>query len=531
MAQFNVKAARAEGYTDAEIADYLSETEKFDVNAARKEGYKDAEIIDHLTNMASVAAPVIAPSKSIPAQAADVVQSSAAGFGRGVGNVALTAQDLLGQGLSAIGGGDLGGNWLQRNAQEGQTKLNQEAALYAQRNPYAFGAGKIGGEIVGANPAVKGVAGLAGAANAPKLATAIASGGMEAPNAFLRAVGGGITGATQSLLTNPKDTGLGALVGAAIPTAVAPVISKFAQKAAEKAVPLTHELKASAKQLYQDIDASGARILQPVVQGFSSAMDNFVTGTQQYLSHSHPAVNAALKQLSDFASEPLSITRLNTYYKDLRKSAARIGGSEGSVLTEMADKVKGLFDNITPRELGGASTRDIANLRAANDLQHRAFKSEVIDDILHKATIKGEGEASAVSTATAIQRGFATLAANKAKMKNFTPDERAFIEKVAKGTMGSKITGLISNLKPGMKLDTRALLYVLGGAANTPAAVGVAAAGAGAAAWRNAMVKNQSKNVSMLIRNKGPVAAPPVRFPYPITQAGVSGAQQAKSKR
>jgi hypothetical protein len=489
--------------------------------------FPEAENSDALAN----AAPAVAPSNSIPAQAVDMAQSAAAGFGRGVGNVALTAQDWLGKGLTAVGGGDVGGNWLQQNAQQGQANLNREFAPYQQRAPYSAGAGKIVGEVIGTGPAVKAVSGVANAARMPNVAKSIASGGMEAPNAFLRAVGGGITGATQSLLTQPEDTGLGTVVGALIPSAVAPAVNKFAKKVAEKAVPLTHELKSSAKKLYQDMDASGVRILQPVVQGFSSAMDNFVTGTQQYLSHSHPAVNAALKQLNDFANEPLSITRLNTYYKDLRKSAARIGGSEGSVLSAMADKVGALFDNLSPRELGGASARDVVNLRAANDLQQRAFKSEVIDDIIHKATIKGEGEASTVSTATAIQRGFRDLAANKAKMKNFSPEERAVIEKVAKGTMGTKITDLLSRMKPAQKLDARVLLYALGHtAAGIPGAAGVAGVGMGADVWRNAMVKGQAKNAGMLIRNKGPVT-PSVRFPYPITRAGVSAAQQTKSNR
>jgi len=469
---------------------------------------------------------------AIPGKAIDMESSLAAGIGRGVGNTALTAQDWIGKGLSLIGGGDIGGDWLQRNAQEGQAKLNAEFAPYQQRDPYSAGAGKIVGEVIGTGPVLKGVAGVAGAAKMPNVAAAIRSGGMEARNAFMRAGGGAVAGATTSALTSPEDTGLGALVGAVIPTAVAPVVSKIAKKAAEKMVPATEELFSKAKKLYQDMDASGVRIVQPAAQWLSQQMHNYVPSIQQYQNVSHSAVNTALKQLNEFASEPLSITRLNQYYKDLRDAASKIGGGEGSVLSEMANNVKGFMDKITPQILGGASTRDITNLRAANDLMHRAFKSQEIDDILRSATRKGEGEANAVSTATAIRRGFEKLADNKAKMATYTPEEQALIEKVAKGGYGSKILNMVSKLSPGAALSSRALVYgLIGAKTGVLPAVALGGAEATAKAWRNAMVKNQGKNVSMLIRNKGPVAAPPVRFPYPITQAGVSGAQQAKSKR
>lgn len=45
---FDVKAARKEGYSDAEIAAHLAQVRKFDVAGARKEGYSDAEIVAHL---------------------------------------------------------------------------------------------------------------------------------------------------------------------------------------------------------------------------------------------------------------------------------------------------------------------------------------------------------------------------------------------------------------------------------------------------------------------------------------------------
>lgn len=46
---FDVEGARKEGYSDAEIAEYLGRENKFDVKGALAEGYTPSDIIDHLT--------------------------------------------------------------------------------------------------------------------------------------------------------------------------------------------------------------------------------------------------------------------------------------------------------------------------------------------------------------------------------------------------------------------------------------------------------------------------------------------------
>jgi hypothetical protein len=46
---FNIIAAKREGYTDAEIAEYLAERKGFNLAGAREEGYSDSDIVAHLT--------------------------------------------------------------------------------------------------------------------------------------------------------------------------------------------------------------------------------------------------------------------------------------------------------------------------------------------------------------------------------------------------------------------------------------------------------------------------------------------------
>jgi hypothetical protein len=49
MAGFDIQGAKAAGYSDAEIADYLAQQSKFDAAGARGAGYSDQEIIGHLS--------------------------------------------------------------------------------------------------------------------------------------------------------------------------------------------------------------------------------------------------------------------------------------------------------------------------------------------------------------------------------------------------------------------------------------------------------------------------------------------------
>jgi hypothetical protein len=78
--KFDIKGARAAGYSDDEIAAHLGQQSRFDVDGARKAGYSTNEILDHLSGSTIPAA-----RRDLPAG----VKPSTAGGGRG--NVNPTA--------------------------------------------------------------------------------------------------------------------------------------------------------------------------------------------------------------------------------------------------------------------------------------------------------------------------------------------------------------------------------------------------------------------------------------------------------
>lgn len=54
---FNIKDAKAEGYSDKDIAEYLSQSRGFDISSARAEGYKDNDIVEYLVQSDYAAQP------------------------------------------------------------------------------------------------------------------------------------------------------------------------------------------------------------------------------------------------------------------------------------------------------------------------------------------------------------------------------------------------------------------------------------------------------------------------------------------
>ena len=89
----DIEKARAAGYSDAEIVDFLGKDSTLDIGKARKAGYKDSELIQHFTAppAAAPATPVVPP----PAQK-QVAGPEEGDFMRGLGNLPGQFQETYG---------------------------------------------------------------------------------------------------------------------------------------------------------------------------------------------------------------------------------------------------------------------------------------------------------------------------------------------------------------------------------------------------------------------------------------------------
>jgi hypothetical protein len=153
---------------------------------------------------------------------------SVAGLARGAGSIGATLMWPFDK-LTDAATGNAG---MPRN-EERRLEMDEALRLMgADPKSGAYGAGKLGAEILGAMGVGGGVAQGVGrlapamASKAPALMEALASSGMRAggatglKGAATRAAGGGLTGGLSAGLVEPESAGMGAGLGAALPGAV-----------------------------------------------------------------------------------------------------------------------------------------------------------------------------------------------------------------------------------------------------------------------------------------------------------------------
>ena len=184
----------------------------------------------------------------------------AAGLVRGAGSIGATllapvdvARDLAaGKGLT-----------LESNRQRRADMDAALASLGAETDSFAYGAGKLGGELAG-TAGVGGVAANALTRMAPQavnMANAVRTAGMTGGNMATRTAGGAITGGLSAGLVNPEDAGMGAAVGGAMPGAIKAAgaagraIGAGARNVVGQASPEVAALADRAKQLGINIPA------------------------------------------------------------------------------------------------------------------------------------------------------------------------------------------------------------------------------------------------------------------------------------
>lgn len=243
--KFDVEAARAEGYTDAEIADHLAQTigGGFDVAGARQEGYSDAELIDFITSKAQK------EEDTKLAAEAPVTNS----FVRGLLDPFDAAAQMLPRGLAAVTSvGGLYDNplskWFESEAARvDKIVQNTEAGYQANRRLQgedSWDLGRLSGNILNPANIIPGAAGVKGA-QALGAVTRGAMGGAVTKSLLTGAAGGSLqpvlnegSFAQQKL----EQTALGAATGGVFDLAArglgkaAEAISRVTPKGREKAL-------------------------------------------------------------------------------------------------------------------------------------------------------------------------------------------------------------------------------------------------------------------------------------------------------
>lgn len=243
--KFDIEGARAEGYTDAEIADHLAQTigKGFDVAGARQEGYTDAELIDYITSKAQ--------KEEDTKLAAEAPVTS--GYLRGLLDPLDAAAQMLPRGLATVT--SLGGmydnplsKWFESEAAKvDQIVQNTEAGYQANRRlqgESGFDVQRLTGNIVNPANIIPGAAGVKGA-QVLGAATKGVLGGAATKSLLTGAAGGAlqpVLGEGSFAQQKLEQAALGAVTGGTFDLAarglgkVATILSRVTPKGREKAL-------------------------------------------------------------------------------------------------------------------------------------------------------------------------------------------------------------------------------------------------------------------------------------------------------
>lgn len=329
----------------------------------------------------------------------------AAGAVRGAGSIGSTLLYPIDKATDMIMGdrgpnvrGLISGQQPESRNDERRRKMDEAlAGMGAETDSWGYKGGKIGAEIAGtlgvggtvANGARFAAPALANTATGAKLLNAVASGGFKtgAPAATtlagkaadlgVRSVGGAVNGGLSAGLVNPKDAGLGAAIGGALPGA-AKVVGTGARYVGGKVAsavrggqvsPEVTQLANRAAELGIDVPADRIARSRPL---------NALAASLNYLPGSGRAATEAKmqSQLNQALSKTFGENSDNVT-SALRQARSRLGGEFDQVLQNNSVQVDQQFTDA----LTEASRRASSELGSEGQL----IIQRQIDDILNHA--------------------------------------------------------------------------------------------------------------------------------------------------
>jgi hypothetical protein len=337
---FDIEGARNAGYSSAEIADHLAAKSKFKLADARKAGYSDDEIVAHLLGSPSAA----------PATPDPIAERYSPGFAGALPNApkqdAIPKARILTeleqfqpsspmQFVKNLFGGLAAGGAPIVSIATGESPEEQRQRLAAitdvtganpNRPEYATGQFLTQtGALFGAGELLGGAAAVA---NAPKLATAVRTGGFGSDlTARQRFAGGAALGAPAGAMMSPTDPitgaviggGLGATAGAVIPfaaTKVMGVVNALSEKGVQDV----------ANKIYLRAFGDDPVNLQKAIDMAS----NGATAEQIAVALNNPTFAVLVNEAKRATTQVNQLAR-NQYTAEQERLANRLAGAEDVV--------------------------------------------------------------------------------------------------------------------------------------------------------------------------------------------------------
>jgi len=208
--------------------------------------------------------------------------------------------------------------------------------------------------------------------------------------------------------------------------------------------PSKETLKASAQRAYERASAAGVVVSPQSVADLRTRLMTTL-GREGIDPTLHPATTAAMRRLGE-AEGPLTLERVETLRRVAKEAqkAATQNPADRRLATMLVDDIDEFIDSLGPADIvaGDAATATRA-LRDARNLWSRARKADLVDELIERAQTRAGAHYTQAGMEHALRQEFKTLALNERKMRMFTPQERAAIKSIARG---SRIENTLRNL-------------------------------------------------------------------------------------
>lgn len=290
---------------------------------------------------------------------------------------------------------------------------------------------------------------------------------------------------------------------------------------AKPAVPTVEELGTQAKAAYKRAEDAGIAVSP---QSFDAMKMRVLDKMEKegIDKDLHPKSLAAMKRLTS-TEGPVTLEKIETLRKIANDARSTIDKADGRLAGELIDDIDDFVEGLTDKDLVAGDASKAAALKEARGLYSRKKKAEEIDELVHRAELSAPNF-SASGMENALRTEFRSLAKNSRRMRRFNAEERAAIEKVAKGDLSTNALRLVGKLAPTGAISG-ALSGGVGFAIGGPVgAAAVPAAGLGARLGATQLTKRAANSAQELMRRgpAQPAPAPPAA-PTPAPAAGLLG--------
>jgi hypothetical protein len=220
----------------------------------------------------------------------------------------------------------------------------------------------------------------------------------------------------------------------------------------------------------------------------------------------HPDATAALKRLSETDGQ-VSLSQLETLRKIANDAQGSVKPADRRLAAQIVDEIDDFMDNLSEKDVNAGDPKAAAAFKEARGFYSRKKKAEEIQQLVHRAELSAPNFTGS-GMENALRTEFRALAKNEKKMRRFTAEERAAIEKVAKGGPTENALRMLGKFAP-----TGAVSSVLSGGAGFMAggplgAVGLPAAGLLSRYAATQMTLRNAQAAQELMRRGAPVPAP-----------------------